>query len=62
MLFHCTYDAASIFQICINIGSQLDRVAFTQFLAVFIDEKFNGKTHILYLGPKISKSIGIINE
>ena len=55
-LFHCIYDAASIFQIYIN-GSQLERVAFIQFLWVFIDKKLNWKTHILQVGRMISKSL-----
>ena len=42
--------------------TQLERVTFTQFSGVFIDEKLNWKIHTLHLGQKISKSIGVINH
>jgi len=43
-------------------GISLDRVTFTKFLGVYIDEDLNWKPHTSYISLKISKSLGVINR
>ena len=43
-------------------STPLERVKFTKFLGVLIDESFTWKTHIDCLSKTISRNIGIINK
>ena len=49
------------FRISID-GQILDRVNYTKFLGVYIDEDLNWKQHTSYNSKKIAKSPGIINR
>ena len=40
----------------------LERVEFTKFLGVFIDEKLNWKKHIAHISSKISKGLGAMGR
>ena len=47
---------------CLSInGIAIDRVEFTKFLGVYIDENLNWKNHASEKSSKISKSIGIMS-
>ena len=41
-------------------NTNLDRVVYTKFLGVIIDDKLNFVNHIAYIKNKISKGMGII--
>ena len=41
-------------------GCCIDKVNFTKFLGVYIDDKLNWKKHISYISGKVSRGIGII--
>ena len=49
------------FSLSIN-GINIDRVEFTKFLGVYIDENLNWKKHASEMSSKISKSIGIMSK
>ncbi len=49
------------FKICID-GNTIERVTFTKFLGVYIDEDLNWKQHTAQISKKISKSLGILNR
>ena len=49
------------FNICID-GNTIERVCFTKFLGVYIDEDLNFKHHTAQISKKISKSLGILNR
>jgi hypothetical protein len=49
------------FNICID-GNIIERVCFTKFLGVYIDEDLNFKHHTAQISKKISKSLGILNR
>ena len=50
-----------IFCLSIN-GINIDRVEFTKFLGVYIDENLNWKKHASEMSSKISRSIGIMSK
>jgi hypothetical protein len=43
-------------------GQAVERVEYTKFLGVFIDEKLNWKKHIEHIASKISKGIGAMGR
>lgn len=43
-------------------GNTIERVRFTKFLGVYIDEDLNWKHHTAQISKKISKSLGILNR
>ena len=43
-------------------SNTLERVPFTKFLGVFVDEDLNWKCHASQIALKISKNIGVINR
>jgi hypothetical protein len=43
-------------------GHLLERVTFTKFLGVYIDEDLNWKHHITHIALKISQNIGVLNR
>ena len=49
------------FKICID-GNTIERVTFTKFLGVYIDEDLNWKYHTAQISKKIAKSLGILNR
>ena len=38
----------------------IDKVKYTKFLGVYIDEKLNWKKHISYISGKVSRGLGVI--
>ena len=62
---YVTFHRARLKQSNINItlsNISLERVTFTKFLGVIIDEKLSFTGHISYIKNKISKAMGIIIE
>ena len=55
----CISDAR--FAICID-NNTIERVPFTKFLGVYVDEDLNWKQHTAEISKKISKSLGILNR
>ena len=58
-----TFHRARLKQYNVNISLcdlSLNRVNFTNFLGVIIDDKLSFSRHILYIKNKISKGMGII--
>ena len=43
-------------------GVALERVEFTKFLGVYIDENLNWKQHTSHISLKVAKSLGVINR
>ena len=49
------------FSIDIN-NVKIERVQYTKFLGIFIDEMLNWKYHLSQVSTKTSKSLGVLNK